>query len=202
MTPVLRTIKLHGFLGKKFAKSVELAGNNMFQLMNGLKARFGPEFQEVIRNNNWHVVEGKLKKGNDLSDESLNKNLNENVIHILPAVQGASAAFRTILGIILIVVGVWFNQPWLVNMGVAMALGGVAEMLNKPKSMDQRKQQDEGGSSIFNSARMVTTQGGPIPVIYGRVRRASSVVISTDFSSEQQFNFYDMDYPPGGGIEP
>lgn len=202
MTPVLRTIKLHGFLGKKFAKEVQLAGNNMFQLMSGLKARFGQEFHDIIRDNDWHVVEGKLKKGNDLWEENLNKSLREDVIHILPAVKGASAVFRTILGVVLIVVGVWFNQPWLVNIGVSMALGGVAEMLMKPKSMDQRKQQDEGGSSIFNSAKMVTTQGGPVPVIYGRVRRASSVVISTDFSSEETQQYYEYVGGGGGGIEP
>ncbi len=102
----------------------------------------------------------------------------------MPVVQGSSGTVRAIIGIVLVVVGLYFNQPWLVNIGASMALGGIVEILTKPKTQTPTQKQDDKGSAVYNGAVNVTSQGGPIPVLYGRVGRASSVVISTDFSSD------------------
>jgi predicted phage tail protein len=179
----MRTIKLHGALGKEFAEKIELECSNMFQVMTALESRFGPRFKEVIRTGRWHVVDGAVKPGNDLSEETLQRPLKNRVLHIMPVVEGRNSTVRIILGAVLIAVGTYFGQTWMVQAGWAMVIGGVVEMLVKPKGMDQSKKLDQAQSSLFNGARNVTTQGGPIPLIYGRVRRASSVVISSDFSS-------------------
>ncbi len=183
----VQTIHLHGFMGKKYGKTVKLAGENMYQIMSGLVSRFGPQFKEDVRANNWHICEGKVAAGNDLNEEEVkHKKLNKKTLHLVPVVEGASSALRIIIGIVLIVVGAYFGQGWAVQMGIAMVLGGVVEMLTKPKNQSPTQSQDQRGSSIYNGAVNVTTQGGPIPLIYGRVQRASSVVISTDFSSDEE----------------
>lgn len=184
-TTTLKTIHFHGFLASKYGKSVKLAGENMFQIMSGLVSRFGPQFKEDIRTHNWHITEGQVKPGNDIGEEQLSKNLAKKTVHLLPAVAGSSAALRVVLGVILIVVGAYFGQAWLVQIGVGLALGGVVEMLTKPKNGGPTQSQDQRGSAIYNGAVNVTSQGGPIPLLYGRVKRASSVVISTDFSSDE-----------------
>jgi predicted phage tail protein len=183
------TVKLHGFLGKKYAKSVALSGANMFQIMSGLVSRFGPEFKEDIRQHNWHVCEGKVAPENDIGQNELDKPLTKKVLHLVPAVAGSSAAVRIIIGVALILYGTfgaaYGGGPWATNMGIALVMGGVVEMLTRPKTQTPVQAQDQRGSSIYNGALNVTTQGGPVPLVYGRVQRASSVVISTDFSSDE-----------------
>jgi predicted phage tail protein len=172
-------------MGQKYGKKVTLAGSNMFQLMSGLVSRFGPQFKEDCRTHDWHLTDGPVKKGNDLGEDDLGKALSKRTLHLLPAVEGASSTLRIIVGIVLIIAGAYFNQPWAVNLGVAMVLGGVVEALTKPKTQTPTQPQNDKGSAIYNGAVNVTSQGGPIPLIYGRVQRASSVVISTDFSSDE-----------------
>jgi predicted phage tail protein len=181
-------------MADKYGKTVKLAGDNMFQLMSGLVSRFGSQFKEDVRNNNWHLVEGRfnddvrqgrVKKVNDIGENELGKTLARKTLHLIPAVEGASNAIRIVVGVVLIAVGLYFDQPWLVNIGVSMVVGGITDMLTKPRVGSPEQKENERGSSIYNGALNVTTQGGPIPLIYGRVQRASSVVISTDFSSDE-----------------
>lgn len=183
---MLRTIYLHGELGQKFGKSHTFDVANMFQVMAALKSRFGAEFKNIIRSGNWSVLDGPMVKGNDLAESDLDKRLKNSEVHILPETQGASSAFRLIVGAVLIVAGVVTKQMWMVNIGASMVIGGVAEMLMRPPTLDQRKAVDEGKGSLFATAKNITMQGGALPVVYGRVTRASSYVISSDFSSERE----------------
>lgn len=158
----------------------------MFQIMSGLIHRFGLEFREDIRQGTWSVIKGRIDSKKDIGNEEVEMPLgNTKTLHIMPYVAGASGAVRAIVGIVLVVVGVYFNQPWLVNIGASMALGGIVEVLTKPKNQTPTQPQDDKGTAVYNGAVNVTSQGGPIPVIYGRVGRASSTVISTDFSSDE-----------------
>jgi predicted phage tail protein len=182
---MLHTIKFQGFLGKKYGKEVSLAGANMFQLMAGLVHRFGPEFKEDIRTSNWHVYVGSKKQRN-LGEEDLANPIKDRVIHLTPAIGGGSAAVRIVIGAVLVVAGVYFGNPWLVKVGAALVLGGVVEMLTKPKAgMAPTDRSDEAASALYNGVVNVTEQGTPVPIICGRVQRASSVVISLDVSSEE-----------------
>ena len=182
----LHQVKFAGSLKKKWGEGTKVAGANMWQVMQGLKFQFGPEFAEDIRKGKWHVLVGKKKGNIGLSEEDLGKPINERVIHIIPAVEGKSAAVRIIVGVVLIVVGVLYNQPWLVQVGAAMAFGGVAELLLQKKlGQPGTDKSDQKASDIYNGPVNITEQGVPIPVICGRVSRASSVLISTDFSSEE-----------------
>lgn len=161
---------------------------NLYQLMSGLVSRFGPQFKEDVRVGKWHFINGPKKAGNDFSEDDIKSGraLTHKTIHLVPAVEGNSAVFRIIVGIIFIIAGVYFEQPWLVNLGVAMVLGGAVEMLTKPKTKTPDQPQGDKGSAIYNYAQNVTSQGGPVPLIYGtRHRRASSVLITTDFSADE-----------------
>jgi predicted phage tail protein len=116
----------------------------------------------------------------------LDTRLNDKEIHLVPAITGKSSALRVIIGVVLIIASFYFPAaaPWLMSAGVGMALGGVAEMLTKPPTAQAKQKDDDTGSFIYNGAVNVSSQGGPVPLLYGRVQRASSVLISTDFSSD------------------
>jgi predicted phage tail protein len=70
------------------------------------------------------------------------------------------------------------------NAGIAMAIGGVVQMLTPlPKSPNQEDRPDNKPSYIFNGAVNTTAQGYPVPVGYGRMIVGSAVIsagITTD----------------------
>lgn len=189
MTTALKTVHFHGSLAKKYGKKHEFAFANWFQLLGGLVSRFGPQIKEEIREGKWSLFDGARKAGNDLSEEDIkaNRSVKSKTFHLVPAVEGASSVVRIIVGVALI--AAWevspVLAPYLYPLGASLIIGGVAEMLTKQPVVDQTKMQDENASSIFNSARNVTTQGGPVPLVYGTVVRASSVVITSDFSADE-----------------
>jgi len=185
----VQTIHFHGEAAKLFGKVHKLAGEDLPKLFAGLTSQLGPTFKEFVRTNSWHICEGKVKQGNDLGQDDISKKLNGKTLHFLPVVQGSNSALRIIAGIILLVAAYFgYGNSYTVSLGISLILGGVTEMLTKPKlaSPGAVNANDQRGSSIYNGALNVTTQGGPIPLLYGRVQRASSVVISTDFSSDHQ----------------
>ena len=109
-------------------------------------------------------------------------------IRIVPIVAGSKngGLFTTIAGVALVVVGAVasaFGQAWigapLIKIGIAMAIGGVIQLLSPvPKSSSQQEQAvtENKPSYLFNGAFNSTQQGLPVPVIYGKMLVGSSVV--------------------------
>lgn len=70
--------------------------------------------------------------------------------------------------------------------GASLVLGGIAQLLTpvaKVGNYSSRESADERPSYLFNGAVNTVEQGGPVPVIYGRMR-TGSVVISGGIKSE------------------
>ncbi len=109
-------------------------------------------------------------------------------IRIVPVIAGSKSGglFQTIFGVVLVAVGAVasaFGQAWigvpLMQIGVAMAIGGVIQMLSPvPKSSSQQEQAvtENKPSYLFNGAFNSTQQGLPVPVVYGKMLVGSSVV--------------------------
>jgi predicted phage tail protein len=187
-TTTMKSVYFYGALRKKYGAKHSFAFANWFQLLGMLKSRFGPQIANEIEDGKWHLFDGAKKPGNDLEDKSVRTHKFEhNAVHLVPATEASSSVVRIILGIILIVIGYFFPvlAPYLYPLGMSLIIGGVVEMLTKQPIPNQDRLQDENASSIFNAARNVTTQGGPVPIVYGTVVRASSVVISSDFSADE-----------------
>ena len=71
--------------------------------------------------------------------------------------------------------------------GAAIALSGVAALLTptpKIDSYDGRAESDQRQSFLFNGAVNVNAQGGPIPLVFGRMR-VGSVVASAGLAAER-----------------
>ena len=108
-------------------------------------------------------------------------------IRIVPVIAGSKngGLFQTVLGVVLIVVGVLITPisgpigGALVSVGIGMAIGGVVQMLSPvPKSPSQQEQgvTENKPSYLFNGAFNSTQQGLPVPVVYGQMLVGSSVV--------------------------
>ena len=111
-----------------------------------------------------------------------NKNLK--TVDIIPVLEGAGKAggiFTAILGIILIIVGVltsWVGGGALIVAGVGLLAAGVVNLLTKPPKFEDFREIEQGGkvSYLFNGPENVVGEGGPVPVVYGRLLVGSQVI--------------------------
>ena len=183
---IVRTIHLGGWLGKKYGKVHKLAGKSLWHLTQGLIHRLGNEFREDVRNHTWHATKGKKSSTDDIGELEVRTALGDTkTLWLFPAVEGSSGAVRTIVGIVLVVVGLIYNQPWLVNIGASLALGGVIEMLTRPpKGGQPTDDANKKQSYLFNGPVNTMEEGGALPLVFGRVGRCGSTVISVGFTNE------------------
>lgn len=111
----------------------------------------------------------------------------KDVVRIVPVFMGSKKAglLQTIVGVVLIVVGVIFEQPWLIQMGIGLALGGAVQMLApSPKGLSS-KENDDSRSYSFGSPVNTSAQGKPVPLFYGK-REVGGPIISAGMTSEDQ----------------
>jgi predicted phage tail protein len=195
----LRVIKLYGGLADiAGTDSVELAGNTLQVLVSGLVSRFGIEIKKFISDNNFII---------DVDDENVDENfvinrteLNGNVVHFYPCVEGAGRAGKIIAGITLLAVAFFFSpgitaaltSAGLSSTAATAVVSGIGQLgaglllqgLFGPQPVKSRAREDERPSFLFNGAVNSTEAGGPVPLVYGRFR-TGSVVVSAGISEEE-----------------
>ena len=109
-------------------------------------------------------------------------------IRIVPVIAGAKRAgiLQTVLGIVLIVVGAYSQNPNLIAAGVAMTAGGVIQMLSPQASgLRQSGSPDNLPSYAFGSAKNTTASGNPVPICIGH-RRWGGAIISASIYAEDK----------------
>jgi len=105
------------------------------------------------------------------------------VFSITPVICGAGRGFGEILagiGLIALSFVVPFASTVLFNFGVALVLGGVAQMLSPQPDLGFNNGKDAARLESFTFSNIVNTskQGLPVPIAYGRVFTGSAVVSS------------------------
>lgn len=106
-------------------------------------------------------------------------------LHITPMVAGAGKYTQIIIGVVLIAAS-WYvggAAGWaylgasslasgMFMMGASMVLGGIAQMLTKPPSLDLKSGNEEKSSrnTSFSNLQNSSAEGRPVPLAYGRVR--------------------------------
>ena len=169
-------IRLYGDLkqfGDKFDMNIKTAAeglNGLYCQIDGLRQKIMDGWFRV-RINGVDMTNNNLQFG-------LHSRLPENaVIHIVPKVAGAKngGILSAIAGAVMVVVGAWTGQYWLVGMGVGMMVGGVAQMLTKmPKT--EMKSGESNRNTYFSSLDNTIAQGAPVPLCYGLTKIGSKVL--------------------------
>ena len=114
----------------------------------------------------------------NISETELDMSTSAKVIKVVPKVKGAGGAVQTILGAVLVVVGIVVTGmsfgsagavgAALIGAGVGMMVGGIAQML-MPKIENQDQNQDGNKANKgFGGAVTTIAQGNPVPVLYGQ----------------------------------
>lgn len=188
----MKTIHLHGSLAR-FGGPFCLDVRDAAEAVRALTVQI-PGLREAIEAGNWHVVRGPLDGGESLSEDALRLGLpDDSEIHLLPAIEGAGNGWaNVIVGAILVVAG-YFTFGATSGIGMAMiaggaglAIGGIVQLTTSTPESDygSREEANKRPSFLFDGAANTSTQGLPVPVIYGRIK-TGSVVISAGLSSEE-----------------
>jgi predicted phage tail protein len=202
MSVATTAVFLDGALGERFGHRFDLNVRTPREALTFLCATL-KGFRNYLAEHStpgYHVFVGETNIG----EEELEFPSGRQAIRIMPSVEGAGGdggALKTILGVVLVVVG-YVLSPYtggasmaLAKLGGAIAISGVAEMLAPSPKMPTTKIEkgaDEAGHS-FNGVQNVIAQGRCVPVAYGRVR-IGSLVVSSGTSADTHFPG-----GPGGG---
>ncbi|MGK9154494.1 tail assembly protein [Acinetobacter radioresistens] len=176
---MLKTIKLYGILAKKFGKEFRLGVENTREAMRALCVQV-PGFEHFMLHAHEQGLEfAVFQDKQNISETELDMSTSAKVIKVVPKVRGAGGAVQTILGAVLVVVGIVVTGmsfgsagavgAALIGAGVGMMVGGVAQML-MPK-VDTTQDQNEDGNKAnkgFGGAVTTVAQGNPVPVLYGQ----------------------------------
>ena len=184
----MRTIRLYGALGAKFGRVHHFVVANTRAAVNAMCIMI-PGFERELMNSRDHGIAYACFIGKrNISEKELHLPPGNEDIRIAPVLQGSKRGglFQTILGIVLIVVGSFMENPGLISMGVGMALGGVVQMLSPQLSGLSSKDGPANTASYnFNGPVNVEAQGNPEPLLLGEAWCGSVVVSGGIFSEDQ-----------------
>lgn len=209
---MIRTVKLYGDLAKKYGSNFNFDIDHVREAVSALCANF-KGFRQDFRDGFYQVIIGKKDSGLQLDEGLLEINLgNQKEIHIIPVPLGAksqrqASTMKIVAGLALLIpfgvgivaglgagaaasasaLGGLVTAGGMAKVGLSLALSGAASMLSPtPKVGDygNRERPEERPSFLFNGATNTSTQGLPIPLVYGRFR-VGSIVISSGLQAEQ-----------------
>ncbi len=175
---MLKKIRLYGILAKKFGKEFHLAVDNTREAMRALSVQV-PGFEHFMLHAHEQGLEfAVFQDKQNISETELDMSTSAKVIKVVPRVRGAGGAVQTILGAVLVVVGIVVTGmsfgsagavgAALIGAGVGMMVGGIAQML-MPKIENQDQNQDGNKANKgFGGAVTTVAQGNPVPVLYGQ----------------------------------
>lgn len=183
----LREIRLQGALGKQFGRMHRLAVSTAREAAQALAAvlpGFRAAFLGAGNQARYHVLVGRGARRCDIAREEVDDPQGRDApITFVPVVAGAKKGWgRVILGAVLMVVGAYTGQSWLVRIGAALALAGVSQMLSPQRPPGPQRPENMPGYG-FDGPVNSTQQGLPVPVAFGRMIIGSAVVsagLSTD----------------------
>lgn len=107
-------------------------------------------------------------------------------IRIVPIMRGSKrgGVLQTVIGVVLIAAGIFFGQPMLIQVGIALTAGGVIQMLSpQAKGLKTSAAPENQPSYAFGGAKNTTASGNPVPICYGR-RRWGGAIISAGIYAE------------------
>lgn len=175
---MLKTIKLYGILAKKFGKEFRLDVENTREAMRALSVQV-PGFEHFMLHAHEQGLEfAVFQDKQNISETELDMSTSAKVIKVVPKVKGAGGVVQTIIGAVLVVVGIVVTGmsfgsagavgAALIGAGVGMMVGGIAMML-MPKIDNQDQNQDGNKANKgFGGAVTTVAQGNPVPVLYGQ----------------------------------
>ncbi|MFG0501129.1 tail assembly protein [Pseudomonas putida] len=186
--PVLRSVRLYGVLGARFGREYRLAVTSPRDAMRALAAQL-PGFRTFLETSRERgLVYAVFVGRRNLPEAELDLGAGAADIRIAPVMTGSkkSGLFQTVLGAIMVGVGVMTGNFALGAAGVGMMAGGVVSMLSpQAAGLSTKEQAENTPSYAFGGAVTTVAQGNPVAVGYGR-RRIGGALISGGIHPEDK----------------
>jgi len=194
MPEKVRTVRIYGKLGAKFGRVHRIAVESTAEAIRALCVIL-PGFEAELMSSQDRGVRYACFLGKkNLHEDQLHLPVGEADIRIAPILAGAKRGglFQTILGAALVVVGAIVNvyapgagTP-IMQLGGALAFGGVVQMLSpQQRGLSAKDSPENGASYNFNGPVNTRAQGNPVPLLYGEMF-VGSAVISAGIAAEDQ----------------
>lgn len=196
---MLKTIKLYGVLGKKFGKEFHLAVESTREAVKALSVQVPGFEQFMLTAHEQGLAFAVFQDDENIGEDQIDFETGAKVIKIVPKVIGAggNGILQTILGAVMIVVGVITQQYWAVGMGVGMMIGGIAQMLAPKVDTEDQNQDGNRANKGFGGAVTTIAQGNPVPILYGQ-REVGGFIINAGQFAVDTFSSADAGYTGGG----
>lgn len=196
--PVLRTVRLYGYLGTQYGRVHKLAVKTAAEAVRALCVLYPGFEKELMTSRERGLVYSVFLGKRNLDKDQLKDPSGLDDIRIAPIIAGSkkAGALQTIVGVVLIVVGLIITggtfgagAPFgsaLIMMGASMMVGGIIQMISpQPGGLATKDSPNNGASYNFNGPVNTTAQGNPVPLLYGRMRVGSAVVSAGIYSADQ-----------------
>ena len=196
---MLKTIKLYGVLGKKFGKEFHLAVESTREAVKALSVQVPGFEQFMLTAHEQGLTFAVFQDDENISEDQIDFETGAKVIKIVPKVIGAggNGILQTILGAVMVVVGVITQQYWAVGMGVGMMIGGIAQMLAPKVDTEDQNQDGNRANKGFGGAVTTIAQGNPVPILYGQ-REVGGFIVNAGQFAVDTFSSADAGYTGGG----
>ncbi len=181
----MREVVLHGELARKYGKVHHYVATSVAEALRLLCLNHKGLEDELWNSRDRGVGYQVWVNGNNIGKDEL-KFQSKGKIYISPVFMGSKRAgvLQTIVGVILIVVGALAMTvgaefggdawgPYVLEAGIALTAGGIAQMLAPHPKQDKQNQLQ---SSYFDGAVNTVAQGNPVPVGYGRLIVGGAII--------------------------
>ena len=205
---MLKTIKLYGVLGKKFGKEFHLAVESTREAVKALSVQVPGFEQFMLTAHEQGLAFAVFQDDENISEDQIDFETGAKVIKIVPKVIGAggnNGLLQTILGVVLIVVGAFYDWSGTTSMygaamvgaGIGMVVGGVAQMLMPKADAQDQNQDGNRANKGFGGAATTITQGNPVPILYGQ-REVGGFIVNAGQFAVDTFSSADAGFTGGG----
>ena len=173
---MLRKLYLEGDMGEKYGNIAEVKATTVREIIQYLDANHSG-VKEYLLDKQDKKIGFKLKIADEYvqDDRELLLPLDKGDIVITPVPVGSKAAFKVILGIVLIIFALVSGQAWvaeygmyLIGAGLGLLASGIAELMAPDPATDNEEENKEG--YLFQGAEQSIPEGNPVPVLYGELR--------------------------------
>lgn len=192
-----KTIRFHGVLRERFGKEWRLEVNSVKEAMRLLSAQIkGLEHFMLNAHKQGLRFAVFTDKRKTISEKEVDMQTASELIRIVPVVEGAGGdggLLNTILGAVMIVVGVVMMYfpgtqamaPSVIGAGIGLLVGGIASMLMPKAQTDDANSDGNKANKGFGGAVTTVGQGNPVPILYGQ-REIGGFIISAGQYPEDQ----------------
>ena len=193
-----KTICFHGVLRERFGKEWRVQADSVKEAMRLLSAQI-QGLENFLMNAHTKGLRFAIftDKRKTISEKEVDMDTGSDLIRIIPIVEGAggNGILQTVLGAVLIVVGVVVTGmsfgsagavgAGLIGAGIGMMLGGVAQMLMPKTNTEDANSDGNKANKGFGSAVTTVAQGNPVPILYGEFEVGGFVLNGGQYPEDQ-----------------